>query len=265
LFDGRLDEFRLQSLDAYLNFLWIYLMDGANQKQPELLLANCLNCRGLVRIPSNAIASQQVRCPHCSESYFLGQILEGSIPELEIVEEQKADSNVPHVDQIASKSANEDEREVFVVPPQLSKGARRNSSRRRSDDSTSNESFNEGPSRARSERKPARRGTSRKSSANQRSPVLEMIKVIIGGALAIPIAYLLVFWVFRQDPLSVGPSIGKVAPFLVPKDLRGDDVIDIQKKKSEAEKLDQETTTPKDSSLMVPELDPDKVLKDIGS
>ena len=34
--------------------------------------------------------------------------------------------------------------------------------------------------------------------------------------MAIPIAYLLVLWVFKQDPLDVAPKIYKTAPYLVP-------------------------------------------------
>ena len=49
---------------------------------------------------------------------------------------------------------------------------------------------------------------------------VEIFKVVLGGALAIPIAYLLVLWVFKQDPLDVAPKIVQTAPFLLPAEFR---------------------------------------------
>ena len=243
-------------------------MDDSNQNRLEMLLGNCLNCQGLVRIPVTAPATQKVRCPHCTQSFFLSQILEHSVPELEIVDDSVAETpTVPHVDKVAVSKADEmEEREAFVVPPQLSKGAKRRRSSRSS--SERDESSNTSGSRSRSRSSRSTRESSRSSSpsrrqapSQQKSSVLEMMKVLVGGALAIPIAYMLVFWVFHQDPLDIGPSIGNVAPFLVPEQLRGDsDVESGEARGTEANPIDGDT-----EKLTVPSLDPDKVLKDIGS
>jgi len=66
-----------------------------------------------------------------------------------------------------------------------------------------------------------RRPSSRRSAPT--STTAEMIKVILGGLLAFPTAYLVVFWVFHRDPLEIGPATGKVVPFVVPEKLRKSD------------------------------------------
>ena len=54
------------------------------------------------------------------------------------------------------------------------------------------------------------------------NPVVTFLKVLAGGALALPIAYLIVMWVFNQDPLGIGPQLGEKIPFVVPSALRGE-------------------------------------------
>lgn len=56
----------------------------------------------------------------------------------------------------------------------------------------------------------------RSSSTPKRSPVMEAFKIIIGGMLAAPIAYLLLMWGFSRDPLNLVPEISKYAPALIP-------------------------------------------------
>ncbi len=91
-----------------------------------------------------------------------------------------------------------------------------------------------------------------------------MVKVIVGAVLAIPIAYLLVLWVFNQDPLNLGPQIGNVVPMLVPDRFRKE-IEDI----SDTEGLDPSTNLDNpvvteddisDDSPVVPKLDPERVL-----
>jgi hypothetical protein len=64
------------------------------------------------------------------------------------------------------------------------------------------------------------RGAMEAQEEFERNTGLEILKVAAGAALALPIAYLLVIWIFGQDPLGVGKSIGSTAPFLVPAEYR---------------------------------------------
>jgi len=51
---------------------------------------------------------------------------------------------------------------------------------------------------------------------------MNFLKVIAGACLALPIAYLIVMWVFTQDPLGIGQGLGEKLPFAVPAVLRGE-------------------------------------------
>lgn len=53
----------------------------------------------------------------------------------------------------------------------------------------------------------------RKSS----SPIWQLIQVVLGGALAIPISLLLIWHVLGKDVGNIGPKVAKVAPWIVPK------------------------------------------------
>ena len=82
-----------------------------------------------------------------------------------------------------------------------------------------------------------------------------MIKIVVGGLLAFPIAYLMVLWLFHQDPLNLGPSLEKVAPFVVPADLRGPEPAseeDIAPSQPEISVEDEEP-------LPIPDVDPDNI------
>ena len=201
----------------------------------ESIIANCLNCQGLVRVPVKAPANSTVRCPRCSISYTLAQILNETIPELELISEEPAEI-VPRVDQVLPEKKDVDfESQKFVVPIQLAKGAQRTSRRRRS--SESNGSGSRSRRRRESSSSTDKRAPDpgpaehpRLTDSSNHSPTKtrkrggfpEVLKIALGGFLAIPIAYLLIMWIFNKDPLNVAPSIGKTIPFVVPESLRAE-------------------------------------------
>ena len=259
------------------------------------------------------------RCPHCTKSFLLSQILDQAVPELELIEDQHDGS-----DYEVDTGTTKDENGRFVVPKQLRRRSKRSRSGRKKTDNRSrhretgvavgndtintpdvtvNESIelngsnlaanHEAPSvtngangvdlaidsesSAKSERpRPSSRRRSRRprresdskprrskkpnpyKSAN--SPAGEILKVAIGGLLAIPIAYLLVLWVFKQDPLKVAPTIVDKAPFLVPSHFHP---IEIEAEEPSA--TDPEPAKPEDNiipdvsggGLAKPKLDPD--------
>lgn len=244
-------------------------MDNPSQGQSgSLILGNCLSCQGLVRVPAKAPSDSMVRCPHCSESYRLAQIIDQAVPQLEIVADAKPEPVVARVDQVLIN-----ERESFVVPPQLSKGARR-SGRRRSNSGSSSERKRSGESSRNGERDTAARSksspsggngvpsfatSSRRPKTSTRNPTVEMIKVVVGGLLAIPIAYMLVLWVFQQDPINVAPKINQVAPFLVPAALR-EEAIESEKSAEPAESLGDSADAQNLDVAPIPKLDPGRAL-----
>lgn len=48
----------------------------------------------------------------------------------------------------------------------------------------------------------------------------DFLRIFAGASLALPIAYLIVMWVFVQDPLGIAEGLGSRVPFLVPAALR---------------------------------------------
>lgn len=53
-----------------------------------------------------------------------------------------------------------------------------------------------------------------------RDPRMEMIKVIAGALLALPVAQLIIWWVLGVDPFRIAPVVQRVAPAFVPPSLR---------------------------------------------
>ncbi len=60
----------------------------------------------------------------------------------------------------------------------------------------------------------------RRPSSSSSSGLMETIKVVLGGLLAVPLAYLIVMWFLGQDPLRIAPSIQHYVPFAVPPKMR---------------------------------------------
>lgn len=263
-------------------------MEEKGQNPSEsIIIGNCLSCQGLVRVPSTAPAKSVVRCPHCSTSYPLSEILDQAVPELEFVHELQVESktsanDIPRVDQVVIKTdKNIGDDQKFVVPPQLAKGARH--SRRRSRSSGSDGSSDvrstsdsiklnfdnrssqrSGRGSESSGRSRSQHGSSRSSRRyrKERSPAVEILKVIVGGILAIPIAYMIVIWFFRQDPLDVGPKLGNFAPFMVPSEFRGTKGAPkwAPNNPENNDEEDPESEIPED--LPVPDVDPDRIRLD---
>ncbi len=298
-------------------------MDQPDIKPASLIVGNCLSCSGLVRIPAAVRANSTVRCPHCGESFSLRQILENSIPELEVIETESPNkgSNVLYVDRSLHKEQDREQpREKFVVPRQLTIGAKRKRRGRRhgspgdkkgnatpvrnsqpeqryptglaigehvetdidtnsdwefrgiQSDSmqpvnvkTAERGISASESRARiGRREVANAGRPKRSSRSESAPIFEIVKIVFGGALAFPIAYLILFWAFRQDPLKLGPTIGNLVPFVVPAELR---IQPVEAKKKDDDENDKpiEDKIPKskqnnrDNILPIPDVDPDKI------
>jgi hypothetical protein len=263
-------------------------MDTTQKKTDSIIIGNCLACNGLVRIPSTLHAKSTVRCPHCSESFPLQKVIEQSIPELELVDQKPTEEIIPRADQSVRPKTDESTkktRDKFVVPSQLSKGAVRSRRRRRSSDRSQTASRSDatagrrstdgvrvGPSRSPS---PSHRssGGSRSHSSRHRSKeietssVKEILKIVIGALLAFPIAYLLILWIVRTDPLQIAPSIGNVVPLAVPAEYRQAEVgeepngaLDEVRQRKQGE-VGGETSSDNgnDEGLDVPDVNPDNI------
>ena len=216
-------------------------MDNLNQASPDSsILGNCLSCQGLVRVPVKSSADSKVRCPHCSNEYRLSEILDESVPALEIID----DAQQPVAIAPVIEEPEPFQKEVFVVPPQLSDGAKRkrrkrkdqseggSDSRRAAAGRPSSREERRSRKRSRSNSKPESRSRGQKrTSKSPRNPTIEFIKVVVGGLMAIPIAYAIVLWAFNKDPLNVGPQISEYVPIVIPADFQVDPKSDLNSEK----------------------------------
>ena len=200
------------------------------QPTDEFVFGNCIKCQGLVRVPVTTRASAQVRCPRCNESFELSEILEQEIPALEVVSDP-ASSSAPSSIQInTDRTGNAGDHQPvpktedgrFVIPPQLAREATRRK-RRGSSSSIEGRGETAKTSRAKSSKssKSGRRNHAFKTRrAPSRNPVLDVVLVIAGGCMSVPVAQLLIWWFLGSDPLGLAPHTARFAPFLVPAELR---------------------------------------------
>ena len=215
-----------------------------NNPDPKVIISNCPSCQGLVKVPGNAPASSEARCPHCKQDFAIAAILADAIPELQVV--APAEPEPPEEEKPQTSNYDTADPSAFVLEASLRSAAEKKERRPRSsneesgttDDSNqanSNASFaiseaGEESSRSKSEGKnsDSRRRTSRSErsgsergrsdrAARQKSsrptpgkpsPIFEVMKIASGGLFAIPIAYALVLGLFQKDPLGLmkGPA-----------------------------------------------------------
>ena len=215
-----------------------------------MIVGNCSSCRGHVRVPVDVNPNVSVRCPLCGEMSRLGAILEEAIPLMEIVGDYSVQvapaSRSPMIDSIDIKTESESHRakgERFEVSPILSKGAkrrrRRGSSSRSTSDSEKQNGFRGQPSsegappmvefdssvaqkpnlegelrRAREQR--SKRSSRKHSHGFSSSGKFEIAKVLLGAAMALPVAQMMIWWWISVDPLNLGPPVSRVIPAIVP-------------------------------------------------
>ncbi len=235
-----------------------------------IIAGNCISCMGMVRISHSLSVNTTVRCPHCQESFVLAELLDQSLPPLEVVsiEPERDQTDAPYIDTLHLKrdqhaSRPEKPRIKFEIPKALKDGAKRKRRRRRRRSSSSStggsnsssangsnyvipsstpaggESTTMGEEVERRSRSDSRRSTSSRNSGEgspHRGKVRshasrlkdskvtrnkeDLLKIGAGCLLALPIAYMMLIWVFKADPFGVANPMSKVVPFAVPSSMR---------------------------------------------
>ncbi len=115
-------------------------MDSAKKSSVGPIIAgNCINCFGMVRISQTMAVNSTVRCPHCKESFLLHELLDQSLPPLEVVTKRgddTPDQEAPYIDTLDAKRGQQADkperpRVKFDAPKALRDGAKRRRRRRR--------------------------------------------------------------------------------------------------------------------------------------
>lgn len=209
-------------------------------RHPQIV-TNCPKCGNVVLVPSGVLAQTIVRCPKCKSQYSIESALPEDVEELEIVGGQTSFSENGTGRSYSEDSENEPAPKIeatkFEVPTILRQGAKRRASRQRtSEKAAPNGSTNADPnsngvheiSTQRFEKsgpshQKSRSRSRRRSSFSEGNRSLEIVKIVLGAFLALPVAQLIIWWGLGVDPLGLGPSVGRSFPSLVPKSMRAEE------------------------------------------
>lgn len=178
-----------------------------------MLIAKCPHCQKSIRVPE-AVKTSQVQCPLCDASYPLEDVLVHLPPELIVLNDNRT--------QGAAK----------VVPDEESTSEKVTVESSDFGDELSMEPIHEQPQSAKlqpfnfdvAEHLPptevlARHVPRRKA----KNPLLEVIKVGLGGMAGLAIAQLVLWWLpesWSRDPLKLAPQVQTRAPWLLPEHLQ---------------------------------------------
>ena len=179
-----------------------------------MTIANCPRCDEQVTVPPGASHDATVRCPLCQEEYQLAEALAELPPALIVVEELGMPVGV---EEDASPSWSDLER-VETEP-----AATGEFDFAPAEASTDAPSFDFEPGSAGGGgTATAIRATSR-SRAKKGSPVKSVLGIVLGGALAFPIAQLILWHLpgeLKRD-FGAGPFVARYVPQIVPAKFRG--------------------------------------------
>lgn len=182
-------------------------MNSASESTGNTTLVNCPRCGDLFRLPRGIRAEAVMVCPHCQADFPVVEVMD-DIPVAEVsgngsrFESAGAtEAPAPAVNVAAgSQPKHAIDSGDFSIPKPLKTAER---SRRRSHSS--------------------RRSQNSHPINRRKTGIGEWLKVVLGAVLAIPIAQLILWWVFAADPLHLAASVSRVAPALVPPALRPTD------------------------------------------
>ncbi len=161
-----------------------------------MTIARCSVCGDEVRIPSGASGRATVECPHCGTRSELATWFAALPPLLTViddpmprpvslaVDDEPALEEVPKFDFVERAAPS-----AVAVQPAVRTGRPSTAVRRR---------------------------------AQPKGGGLLGIAAVLGGGLcALPLAQLVLWWLFGRDPVELGPKVAAYVPFVVPSELRG--------------------------------------------
>lgn len=151
------------------------------------MIGNCPKCKEAIRVPAGQ-PDQEVRCPLCNSEYPLQDVFDRLPPMLELIGSWVPSPNESPGIQIDNGFSDLEIQDADASPKSPSSYSR--------------------------PRRP------------ERSAFKEILKVIGGGVVAIPIGILCVWWFAGRDPFDLSEKVSEYAPWIVPEQLRGTDQVD---------------------------------------
>ena len=173
----------------------------------------CPHCGDLCRVPSDFPAEARLRCPWCGEISAGREVLELLPPPFEVVSSEAADATSRAFAELAAMAEQEEDgEEGFLSPGGSEEGDH--------DEGETAEplSLVTGDSEP-----PSSRVLRQARSADAGRRQAELVKIVAGALLAVPAATMILLWLpgrWQRDPLGIGPTLGRYAPWIVPANLR---------------------------------------------
>ncbi len=164
------------------------------------MIGLCPECHESIRVPVGG-EELEVRCPLCNATYSLGKVLQSLPPSLEIVGSPGVDLRLDDSSQGIGPRVSIDV-STGTEPNLAAEGIRESASPYRPQKRTEVNAFT------------------------------EIIKVILGGVVAMPIGVLCVWWFAGKAPFGLSDTVSRYVPWIVPADLRSpaEDVLGIDGK-----------------------------------
>jgi hypothetical protein len=170
-----------------------------------MTIVHCPRCRDEVTVPARASVRALVRCPLCLEQYLLGEALDQLPPSLIVLdgslggEEPELVGAGVAADLVAAEASGE-----YKVAGGGFEAAL---------DSRPGVGATVAPAR------PGVKGT--RPKRKPRSAIVELTKIVVGGLVGCVLAPLVLWWVFNNDSLNIGPKVAPYAPWIVPARFHG--------------------------------------------
>ncbi|HMO14704.1 MAG TPA: hypothetical protein PKD64_12635 [Pirellulaceae bacterium] len=193
--------------------------------QADFRVASCSNCSSDIRIPASVKPTAKIQCPICQAKFTVSELF--APPIAIVIDEEPAaseqpqpekpatnpvsaqqkvapstDDSVPYIDRVLVEGKD-------IVIPSYEKTTARGRARAVGEEVSPPE-FTE----PRSPR--YRKSESRRKEKFKSNPKKDALKIVLAGILALPVAQLILWWLFAHDPLSLAPRVHSFAPFLVP-------------------------------------------------
>jgi len=162
-----------------------------------MTIVRCPRCRDEVTVPAKASGRALVRCPLCLEEYLLAEALANAPPLLVIIGGE--------VEQAAIDTSTAAGSEYQLSGGGIAPGAF---------DSTA------AAAPAAMTTRPALRAMPR-PRRKEKSGLILFVNYIVGGVMGLSLGLLVLWWIFRKDPLELGPKVAHYASWIVPQQFRG--------------------------------------------
>ncbi len=185
----------------------------------------CPYCSDEILLPDKAAPFSRVQCPLCREEFVLSEVLDRMPPQLIVLDAEDSEDSAeilqPAPASLTTIAPDASSPEDFKIAPLES-------------DQDSSGPEGSGP------QKPAapvqfainagddyeEQPTGKRivtGGRNKKNPLVEVVKIVLGGVAGISIALLILLWLpgkWQRDPFKIGPKIGQYAPFMVPANFR---------------------------------------------